>query len=122
MTDSLRTYGICLIFSEFLMVLFVAINFPYYKVSYGEKATSIVIRTLLLNTIAIAVAWVPVVYYWPLFSKKFLLPFTCIIGALGSVGSRFIYHEIIPDELAKRILEVIERKKTAQEKTTSDPK
>jgi hypothetical protein len=48
------------------------------------------------------------------FSKKFLMPFACVIGALGCVGSRFIYHEIIPDELAKRIIEVIERRKSEE--------
>jgi hypothetical protein len=33
-----------------------------------------------------------------------------LIGALGCVGSRFLYHEIIPEELAKKLLELIQEK------------
>lgn len=106
----LRTYLLCILFSIILMVLFVLINYPYYKNSYGIRTNGIILRTVLLNCMAILIGWAPVVHFWPEFSLKFLLPFTCIIGALGCVGSRFIYHEIVPEELAKRLIEIIEKK------------
>jgi hypothetical protein len=106
----LKIYGLCVLFSSALMLLFVFVNYPYYKNSYGNKTRTIVYRTVLLNLCAILIGWVPVVHFWPQFSFKFLLPFACIAGALGCVGSRFIYHEIIPEELAKRLVEIIESK------------
>jgi hypothetical protein len=105
-----KIYLECVAFSVGLMVLFVLINFPYYKMSYGEKTKQTVIRTIILNFIAILIGWGPVVYFWANFSLKFLLPTTCILGALGCVGSRFIYHEIIPKELAKTMIELLDRK------------
>ncbi|MGE5681340.1 MAG: hypothetical protein ACM34K_10725 [Bacillota bacterium] len=106
----IKTYLICAAFTAALMVLFVFINFPYYKITYGAKAKKIVVRTILLNTLAILIGWAPVVYFWAEFSLKYLLPFACTLGALGCVGSRFLYTEIIPEELAKTILEIIERR------------
>ncbi|MCU7500477.1 MAG: hypothetical protein HF300_13505 [Ignavibacteria bacterium] len=106
----IRIYLICVAFTTALMVLFVFINFPYYKITYGIRAGKIAIRTVFLNTLAIFIGWAPVVYFWPEFSLKYLLPFACTLGALGCVGSRFLYTEIIPEELAKTMLEIIERK------------
>jgi hypothetical protein len=101
---------ICIGFSVVLMVLFVLINFPYYKLTYGEKTNKTVIRTVLLNSLAIIISWLPVMYFWPEFSYTILLPFVCVVAGLGCVGSRFIYHEIIPETLAKSIIEIVERK------------
>lgn len=106
----LRIYLICVAFTVALMVLFVFINFPYYRITYGSKAGRIATRTIFLNTLAIFIGWAPVVYFWPEFSLKYLLPFACTLGALGCVGSRFLYTEIIPEELAKTMLEIIERR------------
>ena len=92
------------------MVLFVSINASYYRLCYGEKARKIIVRTLILNTIAIVIAWIPVVYFWQEFSMKILLPFACIVGGLGCVGSRFLYHEIVPEELAKKLIEMMEKR------------
>ncbi|MCU7495490.1 MAG: hypothetical protein HF314_17840 [Ignavibacteria bacterium] len=105
-----KTYLICVAFTVALMVLFVFINFPYYRITYGSRAGRIAIRTILLNTLAIFIGWAPVVYFWAEFSLKYLLPFACTLGALGCVGSRFLYTEIIPEELAKTMLEIIERR------------
>lgn len=93
------------------MVLFVLINYPYYKMSYGERAFRIVIRTILLNTLAILIGWGPVVFFWPEVSLKYLLPLASIIGALGCVGSRFIYPEIVPKELAKTLMQFLDKKR-----------
>ncbi|MGE5402218.1 MAG: hypothetical protein ACM3S2_17605 [Ignavibacteriales bacterium] len=109
----IKTYLICVAFTVVLMILFVFINFPYYKITYGTRARRIVTRTIFLNALAILIGWAPVVYFWPEFSLKYLLPFACTLGALGCVGSRFLYTEIIPDELAKTMIELIERKKDA---------
>ncbi|MGE5350602.1 MAG: hypothetical protein ACM3P0_00865 [Acidobacteriota bacterium] len=106
----IKTYLICVAFTVALMVLFVLINFPYYKITYGSRAGKIAIRTVSLNTLAILIGWAPVVYFWPEFSLKYLLPFACTLGALGCVGSRFLYTEIIPEELAKTMIEIIERR------------
>ena len=38
-----------------------------------------------------------------------LIGLSAALGAIGGVGSRFIYPEIVPDELAKALLRVIER-------------
>jgi hypothetical protein len=103
------TFLICSGITIVLMVLFVFINFPYYRMTYGERAHSIVLRTILLNATAILIAWGPMVYFWPTFSLKYMLPFACVLGALGCVGSRFIYHEIVPEELAKKMIEIVER-------------
>ncbi|MDG5816071.1 hypothetical protein QA601_13340 [Chitinispirillales bacterium ANBcel5] len=103
-------FAICVSVSIVLMVLFVFINHPYYKLTYGQKASRIITRTLLLNSAALLIGWAPVVHFWPTFSLRYLLPFASIIGALGCVGSRFIYHELIPEELARRLLELVEEK------------
>jgi hypothetical protein len=108
---------ICVAFSFFLMVLFILINLPYYRITYGDKAIRIVMRTILLNSLAIVISWIPVVHFWPEFSLRILLPFICTIGGLGCVGSRFIYHEIVPETLAKSILETVER--NAKEKKSA---
>ncbi|MBM3241524.1 hypothetical protein FJZ31_35020 [Candidatus Poribacteria bacterium] len=105
-----KVYLECVAFSVGLMALFVLINFPYYKMSYGEKTKQTILRTIILNCVAILIGWGPVVYYWSNFSLKFLLPAACILGALGCVGSRFIYHEILPKELAETMIELLERK------------
>ncbi len=107
---NIEIYSVCSGLSIILMVLFVLINLPYYQTIYGNKTRKIVLRTIILNCLAIFVGWLPVVYLWPEFSKKFLLPSAGILGALGSVGSRFIYQQIVPDELAKKIAEIIARK------------
>jgi hypothetical protein len=112
----IKVYSICVFFTEALMILFVFINFPYYKISYGRKAKKIMTRTIVLNTLALLIGWGPAVYFWPEFSQKYLLPAACILGALGCVGSRFIYQEIIPDELAETIIDLIERKKKEEGK------
>ncbi|MCU7491822.1 MAG: hypothetical protein HF312_19720 [Ignavibacteria bacterium] len=112
----IRIYLICVAFTTALMVLFVFINFPYYKITYGIRAGKIAIRTVFLNTLAIFIGWAPVVYFWPEFSLKYLLPFACTLGALGCVGSRFLYTKIIPEELAKTMLEIIERKSASGSK------
>jgi hypothetical protein len=105
-----KTFFICVFFSLLLMALFVFINIPYYKVTHGEKAMRIALRAIMLNSAAIVIGWSPVVFLWPQFSYKFLLPFVCALGALGCVGSRFIYHEIIPESLAQSLIEIVERK------------
>ena len=104
-----RVYAICSFFSIVLMILFVFINYPYYKSISGGQTKITILKTLLLNATAILIAWGPVVYLWSDFSIKFLLPFACIIGAFGCIGSRFIYPEIVPDALAKKIIEYIEK-------------
>src|ERR1700737_3364462 len=106
---NLKVFSICVIFSVALMILFILINYPYYDMSYGAKAKGIILRTLSLNIMAIAIGWIPVVYFWPGFSQKYLLPAACAVGALGCVGSRFIYHEIVPEELGKTLLQLLER-------------
>ena len=102
------TFLICVSVSVALMLLFLMINFPYYRLTYGKRASRIVFRTFLLNSAAIVLGWAPVVYFWPVFSLRYLLPFASIIGALGCVGSRFIYHELIPEELARSLLDLLE--------------
>ncbi len=111
-------YSLSVSFSTALMVLFVFINYPYYKLSHGDKAQQIVIRTILLNSLAILIGWGPAVYFWPNASQKFLLPAAAILGALGCVGSRFIYPEIVPRELAKAMIELMERKIQERENET----
>ncbi|MBI4911267.1 MAG: hypothetical protein HY823_00880 [Acidobacteria bacterium] len=106
----LAVYGTCFAFSEALMVLFVLVNYPYYKICYGSRIRSVLVRTVFLNSLAILVGWAPVVYFWPGFSQKYLLPLACVVGALGCVGSRFIYQEIIPEALAGRLVEFMERR------------
>ena len=106
-----QVFLICVSFSIVLMLLFVLINYPYYSLSYGSRSRSIILRTVLLNTAAIAVGWIPAVNFWPDFSKTVLLPAVCAIGTLSCVGSRFIYHEIVPEELGKTLLRIIERKR-----------
>jgi hypothetical protein len=91
------------------MLIFLAINYPYYKMAYGARTKSILTRTILLNMLAIAIGWAPLVVLWPEFAKKYALPCAAALGAIGGVGSRFIYPEIVPDELAKALLRVIER-------------
>ncbi|MFW5774889.1 MAG: hypothetical protein ACOCW2_01250 [Chitinivibrionales bacterium] len=113
-TFSLSLFVICVLFSTALMILFVLINIPYYRMCYGQKTTSIVMRTIGLNFLAILLGWFPVIYLWPQFSRQILLPLAGIVGALGCVGSRFIYHEIIPEELAKRLIELVEQKKMGE--------
>jgi hypothetical protein len=110
MVFNFKTFFLCISFSIALMVLFVLINSSYYKLCYGSQARRIITRTILLNTLAIVIAWLPVVYFWQEFSMKILLPFACIVGGLGCVGSRFLYHEIVPEELAKKLVEMIEKK------------
>jgi hypothetical protein len=105
------TFLTCVLFSIALMVLFILINYPYYKMSYGPRAPIIIRRTILLNSLAIAIGWGPTVYFWPDFSRRYLLPAACIIGSLGCVSSRFIYHEIVPEELGRTLLELLERKR-----------
>lgn len=107
-----QIYFYCIALSIVLMILFVLINFPYYRISYGAQSKSIVFRTVLLNSLAIVIGWGPVVAFWPDVSLKVLFPVTGIVGALGCVGSRFIYTEIIPRELAESMIEIIERKAT----------
>lgn len=115
----IKTYLTCVAFTVALMILFVFINFPYYKITYGTKSRQIVLRTIILNTLAILIGWAPVVYFWAEFSLKYLLPFACTLGALGCVGSRFLYTEIIPEELAKTIIEIIERRSSSKADSNS---
>jgi hypothetical protein len=110
MSLNFKTFFVCISFSIALMVLFVLINSSYYKLCYGAKARTIITRTILLNTLAIVIAWLPMVYFWQEFSMKILLPVACIVGGLGCVGSRFLYHEIVPDELAKKLVEFMEKR------------
>ncbi|MGE5445073.1 MAG: hypothetical protein ACM3SR_10810 [Ignavibacteriales bacterium] len=114
---NLKVFSICVIFSVALMVLFILINYAYYKMSYGAKAKGIILRTVLLNILAICIGWTPVVYFWPAFSIKYMLPAACVIGALGCVGSRFIYHEIVPEELGKTLLQLLERRRSEEKGT-----
>ena len=114
---NLKVFSICVIFSVALMILFILINYPYYRMSYGAKAKGIILRTVSLNILAICIGWTPVVYFWPGFSIKYLLPAACVIGALGCVGSRFIYHEIVPEELGKTLLQLLERKRSEEKET-----
>ena len=111
-----KTLSICILFSLLLMILFVLINYPYYKITHGDNVRRILARTILLNSIAIIVGWLPAVYFWPEFSLKFLLPFTCAVAAFACVGSRFIYQEIVPENLAKSIIEIIERNAKEKQK------
>jgi CDP-diglyceride synthetase len=113
----LKVFSTCVAFSVALMILFILINYPYYKMSYGAKARGVILRTVLLNILAICIGWTPVVYFWPDFSKSYLLPAACVVGALGCVGSRFIYHEIVPEELGKTLLQLLERKRNEQKET-----
>lgn len=106
----LTIYFICIVITSALMILFVFINYPYYKMSHGEKAKRIVIRTIALNFVAILIGWGPVVFFWPMASLRYLLPLASIVGALGCVGSRFIYPEIVPKELAKTLVKLLEEK------------
>ena len=101
---------LCFGVSTALMLIFVAINYPYYQMSYGDRTKAILTRTVLLNTLAIAIGWAPMVILWPEFSKKFVLPAASILGALGGLGSRFIYPEIIPQALAKTLVRLMEEK------------
>lgn len=99
------------------MILFVLINYPYYKMIYGSRARAIIQRTILLNALAICIGWIPVVKFWPEFSSKFLLSAAGIIGALACASSRFIYREVIPEELGKTLLELLERKRGQDEES-----
>lgn len=108
-----KTFIICFSPSFLLMLIFVLVNLPYYKRVYGSKLVSNLIRTILLNTVAIIIGWFPVVYLWSKFSIQFLLPASCIFGAIAVVGSRFIYHEFVPENLVKELL--IELKKESSE-------
>ena len=106
---NITLFLLCFGVSTVLMLIFVAINYHYYSMAYGDRTRAIVTRTVLLNTLAIAVGWAPLVVLWPEFSKNYVLPFASALGALGGVGSRFIYPEIIPEELAKTLVRLIER-------------
>ncbi|UCH85038.1 MAG: hypothetical protein JSW50_04940 [Candidatus Latescibacterota bacterium] len=105
----IKLFFLCFGVSTVLMLIFVAINYPYYRMAYGDRTKAILTRTILLNTLAIAIGWAPVVVLWPEFSKKFALPCASALGAIGGVGSRFIYPEIVPEELAKALVKLIER-------------
>jgi hypothetical protein len=100
------------------MSLFILINYPYYSITYGKNTNKIIVRTFLLNSVAILIGWFPVVFYWPNFSQKFLLPAICVIGALGCVGSRFLYQELIPEELAKVLIEYIDKNHPKEKSST----
>ncbi len=91
------------------MLIFVAINYPYYRMAYGHRTRAILTRTIVLNTLAIAIGWAPLVVLWPEFSRKFALPAAAALGAIGGVGSRFIYPEIVPEELAKALVRLIDK-------------
>ncbi len=114
----LSSYFICILPSIALMVLFVFINLSYYQIMYGKKIKAFLIRTIFLNTLAILIGWFPVVYFWADFSVKYLLPGSCIFGALGCVGSRFIYSEVVPAQLAEQVAKLIREKveKESEEK------
>jgi len=77
---------------------------------YGKKIKVFLIRTISLNILAILIGWFPVVFFWPELSLKYLMPASCVFGAIACVGSRFIYSEIIPDQLAEQILKIIKEK------------
>ncbi|MEJ2719631.1 MAG: hypothetical protein P8181_00640 [bacterium] len=100
---------LCFSVSTLLMLIFVAINYQYYRMAYGDRTRAIVTRTILLNTLAIAIGWAPLVALWPEFSKKFALPAASALGAIGCVGSRFIYPQIVPEELARSVVQLIEK-------------
>jgi hypothetical protein len=104
-----KLFLLCFGVSTVLMLIFVAINYPYYKMVYGVRTKSILTRTVLLNTLAIAIGWAPLVVLWPEFSRKYALPCAAALGAIGGVGSRFVYPEIVPDELAKALVRLMER-------------
>lgn len=106
----LNSYFICILPSIALMVLFVFINLSYYQIMYGKKIKAFLIRTIFLNTLAILIGWFPVVYFWADFSVKYLLSGSCIFGALGCVGSRFIYSEVVPAQLAEQVAKLIREK------------
>ncbi|KMQ50146.1 hypothetical protein CHISP_2916 [Chitinispirillum alkaliphilum] len=108
----LNSYLICCLFSIVLMVLFVLVNYNYYQNISGGQVKKTLIRTIALNTVAIMVGWGPVAYLWPRFSLTVLLPVIGVVGALGCVGSRFIYPEIVPEALAQKLTEYIEKKLT----------
>lgn len=77
---------------------------------YGGKARNFLIRTISLNTLAILIGWFPVLYFWPDFSVKYLMTTSCVFSALACVGSRFIYSEIVPEQLAEQIVKLIQEK------------
>jgi hypothetical protein len=105
-----NVYAVCVGLSVVLMCLFVLINYPYYKITYGSQSIHIVTRAIFLNILAIAVGWGPVVYFWPEAALTVILPAGCVIGAFACVGSRFVYTEIVPEALVKAIVENIEKK------------
>ncbi len=111
-----KSYLICSLFSIVLMILFVFVNYTYYKNISGNRVTKTLVRTISINTVAILIGWGPVTYLWPKFSITILLPFVCLIGAIGCVGSRFVYPEIVPEALAQKITEHIEAKLVSKEK------
>jgi len=105
----LKVYAVCVGLSAVLMCLFVLINYPYYKITYGSQSIPIVIRAIILNIVAIAVGWSPTVYFWPNAALTVILPAGCVIGAFACVGSRFVYTEIVPEALVKAIVDKIEK-------------
>ena len=105
-----KAYFVCIGPSIVLMILFVFINISYYQIMYGVKTRDFLIRTISLNILAILVGWFPVLYFWPDFSVKYLMPTSCVFGALACVGSRFIYSEIVPEQLAEQIVKLIRDK------------
>ena len=112
----IKLFLLCFGVSTVLMLIFVAINYPYYRMAYGDRTKVILTRTILLNTLAIAIGWAPLVVLWPEFSKKIALPLASALGALGGVGSRFIYPEIIPEELARTLVQLIEQQSRTDSK------
>ena len=104
-----KLFFLCFGVSTVLILIFVAINYPYYRMAYGARTRGILTRTVLLNMLAIAIGWAPLVVLWPEFAMKYALPCAAALGAIGGVGSRFIYPEIVPDELAKALVRLIER-------------
>jgi len=111
----IKVYSICVGLSFVLMFLFVLINYPYYKITYGDLAIKIAIRAISLNLLAIAVGWGPLVYFWPKAALTVILPAGCVIGAIACVGSRFVYTEIVPEALVKAMVENIEKKITVND-------
>ena len=107
---NLRAYCVCIGPSIVLMILFVFINISYYQIMYGVKTRNFLTRTISLNTLAILIGWFPVLYFWPDFSVKYLMPTSYVFGALACVGSRFIYSEIVPEQLAEQIVKLIREK------------
>tara|TARA_B100000315_G_C14329418_1_gene474576 strand:- start:215 stop:565 length:351 start_codon:yes stop_codon:yes gene_type:complete len=105
----LKSYLICIGPSIALMMLFVSVNISYYQVMYGKKMYRYLARTVLLNTLAILIGWFPMVLFWTELAVKTVMPISCIFGAIACVGSRFIYTEIIPSQLAEQIVKLIKR-------------